>query len=201
MIGIRASNAFDDVQSIRVIVAGAIEEAHVHRALLVQRADSAAHEPSRIDDQRLAVPFAVRPSHPRVGRRPRRTVDVDRTDGTGELRHHQDGVGRLHDLHGIRHVHHARHAGQITLHFGVLAQRVGGVLPFHRKGVRLVRNRAVHDHTCAWRNRVGCAELQDRTRSRFMRLEIPVGRVERLPEPVEIRLSARRARSPVRWRT
>src|SRR5262249_56434703 len=51
--------------------------------------------------------------------------------------------------------------------------------------------------TGARRNGVRGAELQHRTRGRFVRFEIPVGRVECLPEAVEIRLAARGPRSTI----
>ena len=88
----------DDVETIRVVVACAVQEPHVDRSLGVQCAHRAPHEPRGVDDEGVPLPPTVRPSHPRVCRCRVLPVHVDRALRAREFGHHEHHRVRLHDL-------------------------------------------------------------------------------------------------------
>ena len=105
-VGVERGVALDHLQRVAVVIAGAIEPGLFHVV-------------GHVDDERLAVPAADRPSHPRRRRALLLAVHAHDAAGARELVGHQDRVGRLHDLEGIRHVGRARNAGHEALDLGI----------------------------------------------------------------------------------
>src|SRR3954470_8677894 len=104
-----AREPLDDVQLIAVEIAGAIEPGLIVEAL-------------GIDDEALAFPLADRLSHPRIDRWRPWILQIDVTDGARVLVSDEEGALALEDLERLRHVHRARHSGQVALDFGIALQ-------------------------------------------------------------------------------
>src|SRR5213593_218701 len=99
--------AFDHVQILAVVIAGAVEPGFGTLA-------------GYVDYQRIALPTATVPAHPGWGRRLLLPVHTDDPGGAGELICHQDvGAGSLNDLKRKRQVRRARDAGHVTLEFRI----------------------------------------------------------------------------------
>ena len=146
VIGPGPRDAFDDMQAVGMEVSGPVQESRVHGALFVHGPDRSAHEPGAVDDQRLALPAPVRPSHPGIGGRGLLAVHVDGAQGARVLREHDDVLVRLENLNRIRHVHHPRHARQVALDLRVFPQCASRRTPVLRERVGPVGDRAALDH-------------------------------------------------------
>src|SRR5690606_20256451 len=103
----------------------------------------------------------------------------------------QDHVAlALHDLERIRHVRRARNARHVALGLRVRRGPAGTVLLALRERLRLVWNGSADDDALPGRDRGDRPELPEvLDRLRGVALEIPVGRVHRLPYAVQIRLA------------
>src|SRR5579863_1473608 len=105
-VGARGSVAFDYMQGVTMEVPRPVEP-----CLIVKTSD--------VDNERIALPMADRPAHPRIIGTLQLAIHIDGSSGTRELIGHEDVFGSLKDLKRIRHVCGARHARHITLDFGV----------------------------------------------------------------------------------
>ena len=173
MVGACAAIAFDNVQRLAVEVTRAVEPCPV-----VEAGD--------IHDQRFTLPASPRPSHPGVDRRILGFRHAHDPAGAGKFVGYQDRVARLDDLKRMRHVCRAGHTRQVALDLGVERQPVVGVLLLLLRGPRLVRDVVAFDHTGAGRDAERGAKRDQRTLSCRMILDIPVGGVHRLPDPVQV---------------
>src|SRR5207249_2063279 len=151
-----------------------------------------------VNDQRVTVPTSDGPAHPGIGRSLRLAIHIDDARRTGKLVGEQDLLGCLNDLKGKADVGGPWNAWQITLRFGV-ARRVVDV---DRDGMgeplfkiflllrlrpRLIRDLSTLDDALSGRLRPDRAhKLRKGRRPRSMRLDIPIGRVHRLPNSVQI---------------
>src|SRR5438067_784477 len=172
------SVAFDHMQRVAMEIPGPVEP-----GLIVQT--------RHVDDETIALPVADRVPHPTVSRAWRRLVHVDRAGGARILIGHQDDVRTLNNLKRIGHIRGARHARQITLDFRVSDQAVFKVL-FLFRGRRGQVGDIIPLHD-AWPRR-HCADRTEGhhlSRSRRMLLEVPVCRVDSLPDTVQVWFAVR----------
>src|ERR1051326_4803877 len=72
-----------------------------------------------VDDECLAFPMPVRPTHPAVGGRFRRGAHVNDTNRAGVFVRHQNILLRLDDLKRVWQVSSTWYAREITLDLGV----------------------------------------------------------------------------------
>ena len=168
--------ALDDVQRLAVKIAGPIEPCF-------------AVERVHIDDQRVAFPSAARPPHPRIGGAFVFAVHVDCAACAGVFIGHQDMRRRLHNLERVGHVGGSRHARHIALDLGIELQPVRAILLFLRGRPRLIGNLIAFHDAESGRHAEGCAELEHRSLTGGVTLNVPVGGVVGLPNPVEIGLT------------
>ncbi len=164
--------ALRDARAAARIVAGAIEPGET-----VQARD--------VDDERVAVPAAVRPAHPAIERRLFLAVDEHAAERRRELIDDDDVALALQDLERIRHVRRARHAAHVALAFRVvdepiLEARSRSASASGRYGIV-----AAFDDAVPRRHGELCAELEQHRISRDVRLEVPVRRVQRLPHAAQ----------------
>src|SRR5438034_5605657 len=184
--------AFNQMQGVAVKVAGPVEPV-------------LAVETGHVDDQCIAFPAADRMTHVGIVGWALDLIEVDRASGAGKGEGHLNLVRSLHNLEGVGHVHGAWNARQIALQLRVPVNPVLRVLFFDRRRFGCVRDLtiALH-HTDRSRNAAGCAQcehwcrrdldviirvhapLRDRCRTRFVRLQIPMGFVKSLPDSAEI---------------
>src|SRR5688572_18046983 len=131
-----------DRQRLGVVVAGAVEP---------RRVVETVHR----DDQRVAVPLAVRPPHPAVHRRLGVIRHVDDAVRARILVHEQDVLLALDDLERIGHVVRARDARHVALGFRIALRPAGAKLLTLLQRRRRVGNHAVgriHDDALAGRD-------------------------------------------------
>ena len=163
-------------------------------------------EPGHVNDQRIALPVAIRPPHPGIGGRLPMRIHVDGAGSSLVLIDDQYFAGSLENLKWKRHVVGARHARPITLEFRlatVIALRIVGDLHGHplfkvlllfRQRFRAVRNYTAFDNTLPSGSCAPCAQkFGMRSRLSPMRLKVPICRSERLPNPVQVGFAVRRA--------
>ena len=163
-------------------------------------------ERRHIDHQRIALPVAVRPTHPRIGGRFPMRIHVDSARSTLVLVDDQNLRRSLKNLKWKRHVVGARHARPITLEFrlaGVIAMRI--VSDFHGhpflevlllfcESFGTVRNFAALDDALS--TRTGAPRTHDlRMRSglRSVGENVPVRGREGLPNTIQVRFTVRSA--------
>ena len=135
-------------------------------------------------------------------------VHEDRPHGALVFVDHQDLVAVLEDLEGERHVVGARHAGTEALQLRVTrveAVRIVGDLHEHAvlevvllllERLGLIRDGAALDDAHA--RGLGTPRAHDvvvRTGLGVMGFDVPVRRVDRLPDPIQVRLAVFRARA------
>ena len=147
--------AFDYVQRIAMVISRPVEP-------------SPRNEPGGVDDERVTLPVAVRPSHPIVrgsilGSLLFIFLHVDRSQGVRELIYDHDVVCALNNLERKRHVVGARDARPITLKLRVAGRvplligrdvydhSIVGVRFLHRQRLRLVRDFAALHNSLASR--------------------------------------------------
>ena len=161
-------------------------------------------EPGRVEkargvhDQRFPLPMPVRPPHPTIGGSLLVVVHIDGANGARKFVQDHDVLLALDDLEGVRHVRRARHPRQIALDFGIQRQPVSSVLLLFCQRLGLVRKLAPFNDAHSARHRIAGAQLPDQPRRRRMGLDVPIGRVERLPDPVQIGLAVPGAGGPIR---
>ena len=179
------------------MVAGAIEP-----ALIVESVG--------VDDERPSLPASDRLPHPRIDLRRTGVLQINVADGAGILVRDEERRVALEDLKRKRHVCRARNSRQVALDLGIARQPVVLILFLLRLGFRRVRNGPAHDHTHAARNGSDGPEREhlsgghgnDGTRAHrqrracHVRLEVVVGGIQGLPNPVQIGLAIRRAWDP-----
>ena len=154
-------------------------------------------EAGRVDHQRVVFPVSVRPPHPAVGRRVNMVVDVDGPNRARILMHDHDVLLALDDLHRKRHVHPTRHTREVAFDHRIELNRARAVLVPLRQRLRPIGNLVAFHHAETARYRRQRTELSHHARSRRVRLDVPVRRVERLPDPVQVGAPIRRARRPI----
>jgi len=96
---------------------------------------------------------------------------------------------RLKDLEGIGHVGRTRHTRQIALDLWIGGQPAVGVLSLLRGGFGQVGDLVAFDDPFAGGNAERRAERDDRALFRWMILDIPIGRIQRLPDAVQVRFA------------
>src|SRR5215469_5062597 len=106
---------------------------------------------SHVNDQRVAIPTADGPAHPRIGRGLGLTIHIDNARRTGKLVGDQDLFGSFNDLKRQPDIRGSRNPWKIALGFGIAHSvvhlvRSGTDKPFFEiffflgGGPRLVRN-------------------------------------------------------------
>src|SRR5262249_49375689 len=135
-----------------------------------------------VHHQRLALPVAMRPTHPCVDRTFTLVVHVDGSSGARKLVGDQDVLRSLDNLKGKRHVRGPRYTGQVTLHFRVSGQPFLSVLFLFRRGPRLVRDSAAFYNAQTGGNGADRAERNYGSGPRSMTFNVPIGRADRLPD-------------------
>ena len=146
-------------------------------------------EPRRVDHQRFVFPSARGIPHPGVDLRLDFDVHVRDAAGIRVRIREQHVRRRLHDLERVRHVGRPWNSGQVTFDFRVQLHplvRVG-FLFCQRRGP--VGNLVADDNAFAGRNAESCSQLQHRTLSLIVILDVPIGGIHRLPDAVQIRLA------------
>ena len=143
-------------------------------------------EVRHIDDERITFPMAHRPSHPRICGTLQLAVHTDDTAGAGKFVSHHNIRRRLDDLKRIGHIRGTRNAWQITLHFRIQLHPVLSVFLLFFRCPRLVRNLVALDYTRPAGNAESRAESSHRSWGRRMILNVPVGRVECLPNTIQV---------------
>jgi len=158
---------------------------------LVGAQDRRVDERRVLDDQRLVVPAAVLPSHPRVDRRFLRRAHVHDAARVGILIREDDLILVLEDLERVGEVRRARDARQVAAHLRVQLRPVRAVLLTPRERFRRVRNPSADHHAQAGRDGAHGAHLERLLRrgAAALRLQVPEGRVHRLPDAVQVRVS------------
>src|SRR6266516_3461099 len=184
--------AFNQMHGVAVKIAGPVEPV-------------LAVETRHVDDQCIAFPAADRMTHVGIVGWRLDLIEVDRASGTGKREGHLNLVRTLHNLEWVGHIHGARNARQITLQLRVPVNPVLSVLFLDRRRFGCVGNLtiALH-HTDRSGNTAGCAQcehwcrghlgvivrvhapLSDRSRTRFVRLQIPMGFIKNLPDSAEV---------------
>src|SRR4029079_5318713 len=161
--GFRAprSEPLNDMECITVKISRAIEPAEIV-------------EPLGVDDQRLPVPPAVRPSHPAVRGRVGLVGHIDRADRSGELVNEHDVLRALNDLERHALIRRARYTRQVALDLRIEFQPVRVVLLLLLARGWQIRDLAAFDDTESGRHSSSGPELAHRTHARWMRLDVPV---------------------------
>src|SRR5881397_683198 len=183
-IGTGCRDAFDDVQFITMVIADTVEP-----ALII--------EAGRIDDERFAFPMPIRPAHPAIGGSLCRLSHVDGSNRAGVFENHHHDIFALDDLKREGHVHGARDARKIAFDLRIERQPLLIVFFLLRGCSRKVRDFASFDPADSRRHRVLGPESDHTSEIRRMRLKIPVGFIQRLPDAVKIRPSIRCPRSAI----
>nr|ABZ06408.1 hypothetical protein ALOHA_HF4000009L19ctg1g5 [uncultured marine microorganism HF4000_009L19] len=145
-----------------------------------------------VDDQRIVLPATARVAHPKidVALGVRTAIHVDGASDMHILVQNQHTVGKLQNLKRIGHIRDAGHPGHIALGFGVCGPAAVKVLLFFRQRPRLIGNLIpLHD-----------ASPGGHSQSPRMVLNIPRGRVEDLPNALQVGLAVDRAWRRIRWR-
>src|SRR5262245_43097945 len=170
------------------MIAGAVEPGQIVEGL-------------HLDHQRVAVPLAVRPTHPTVHRGLGVPGHVDRAIATGVLVNEKDVVLALDDLKRVRHIGRSREPRHVAFRFRIRLGPSGPVLFPLLQALRRVRDRAVvvDNHALSRRNREKGAELPERGRRGGVTFEIPVGAVDGLPDAIQVRVAGDSSRSRA-WR-
>jgi hypothetical protein len=106
-------------------------------------------------------------------------------------------IRALQNLERIWHVHAAWDAGQVALDFRVQRHALGKIIFFLLERFRPVGKGAPFNNTESRRLGVRGAKLIKWASLRRMRFDIPVGFVDCLPDPVEIRLTIFCARGAI----
>jgi hypothetical protein len=170
-----------------VVVTGAIEPCPIVKG-------------GHIDDERLALPATVGPSHPTFVRGLRRCPHVDDTNRVRVLVRNQNLLLGLDNLKGIRKIGRAWHTREVTLGLRVERRPVRLILLLLGSRCRQIGNLIAFDDAQAWRHDEHRSERGNRTLRRGVPLKIPIRCVEGLPDPVQVGSSVRRPRRPVRRR-
>ncbi len=167
--------ALDHVQRLAMEIAGTIKPGLIVKA-------------RHIDHQRVALPMAVRRSHPAIHRSFPRLAQIDGPNSARVLIGDHDGVRALENLKGIGHVSRSRHARQIAFQFRIGSPAIGKIFLLFRAGCRQIRQRVALDDSNSGRHRADGAQ-GGWSRTWPVRLYIPIGLVESLPNPVQVGLA------------
>src|SRR5213593_2242942 len=185
--------SFDHMQGIAVEIPGPVEPVLARWPL--RREQNGCRESRHIDNQRIALPFAVGPAHPGIDGRLRWFPHIDLAASVGILIDDRQPLLTLtdtgKDLEWIRQIRSAGHTGQMTFQFRIELQAVLVVFLFLFRGPLLIRNPSAFDDAQAWRRCADRAELENRRRSAALAFEVPVCRVEGLPDAAQVRLAVR----------
>ena len=149
-----------------------------------------AYVRSHVDDERLSLPVGPRMSHPRFdGRLEIRTVQINDPARARELVGDQYGLGRLDNLERVGHIGGARHARHVALHGRVALEPMLEIVLLLRPRLGSVGDlAALYDAEPAGHG-TKRGELDDGPHARGMRLDVPVGRAESLPDPIQVRFA------------
>src|SRR2546422_5485589 len=113
--------SFDHMQSIAVEIPGPVEPVLARWTL--RREENGCRESRHIDNQRVALPFAVGPTHPRIDGRLRRFPHIDLAASVGILIDDRQPLLALtdtgKDLKRIRQIRSAWHTGPMTVRLRV----------------------------------------------------------------------------------
>ena len=126
----------------------------------------------------------------------------------------KNGVAALEDLERKRHVGSARHPRQVALDLRVAIEPLLPVLVANFERLGSVRNHAAFNHARAAGHRAHCPEVhhflgghrtvrprpERHCMPRGMCLKVVVGRVQRLPDSIQVGVAVGRARRPIRLR-
>src|SRR5690606_35046831 len=113
-----------------------------------------------------------------------RILEMDRPHGVRVLIRDHHVLIRLEDLERMRHVGRPRDAGHEALHLGIELELARLVLPLPLEGPRLVRDLVAFDDADPRRHGPARAERIERAGPRRVRTDVPVRRLERLPDAV-----------------
>src|SRR3989475_12310231 len=131
-----------------------------------RREKNGCRESRHIDNQRISLPFAVGPTHPRIDGRLRGFPHINLAASVGILVDDRQPLLTLtdtgKDLEWIRRIRSAWHTGQMTLQFRVELQAVLVVLLFLFRGPLLIMNLFAFHYAQAWRRCADRAELENR---------------------------------------
>ena len=144
-----------------------------------------------IHHQRLAFPSSVGGAHPGVDRGLLRLAHVDHAIGARVLVGHKNDARGLYDLKREGHVGGARNPGHITFHFRIEFPAVGKIFLLLREGLGLIGDFAALDDAAPGGNGAERSHLIIRPTVAGMILQIRVCGVERLPDPIEVRMTVR----------
>src|SRR5262245_36266593 len=116
----------------------------------------------------------------------RRAVSEDASARVPEFVRHRDQLGALNDLERERHIGGSWNAGHVTGRLGRICALTPLVVRFLlSESSGLIWNYAALNHTLPRRH----------TQRRVVILKVPRGRIQYLPDAVQIRLAVRRARN------
>jgi hypothetical protein len=168
-------------------------------------------EARHVDDQRVALPTALRPAHPRVARCLVLTVHIDGTNRALVLIHDQDLFRGLKNLEGEGHVIRPGNTRSVALKFRltcVVSMGIIGDLYYHplfevfllfscRPG--LVGNFIPLNDTLAPRlGPPGAHDFRMRAWLGRMGQDVPICRGERLPNPIQVGFAVGRSGGRIR---
>src|SRR4030095_5092978 len=151
-------------------------------------------------NQRFSFPPAIGPTHPTVGRSFGLIGHIDCAKGACKLEEHRDLLRTLDDLERVWHVHGARNARQIALRFRIQTHPVSKVLLPLLQSFRFVGNLTAFNNADARCHGVSRSELPERTWSRGVSFNVPVGLVHALPHAAEIGFAVLRPGRAIRRR-
>ena len=124
-------------------------------------------------------------------------LHIDRPNGTCKFMDDHDVLLALDDLKRKRHIGGTGHAWKITLDRRVTSQSVLVVFSSRRPRVGRVRNLVTHYNSESTRDRGKCTQIPHHTCSRCVWFDVPVCRVQHLPDSVQIRLAIRSLRRAI----
>src|SRR5579864_4319456 len=151
-----------------------------------------------IDHQRVAFPVSDGPAHPRIRGNLRLAIQVDDASGARKFIRDQDLVGSLNHLKRQTDISGARNSRQKAFSLRVAGSVVGldvsgmgepllKVFLLLGRRPRLIGDLAAFDYALPrWFGANGAEEGGKWRHSRGMRLEVPISRVEGLPNAVQI---------------
>src|SRR3989442_6528928 len=155
--------SFDHMQGLAVEIPGPVEPVLARWPL--GREENGCRESRHIDNQRIALPFAVGPTHPRIDGRLRGFPHIDLAASVGILVDDRQPFLTLtdtgKDLEWIRQIRSAWHTGQMTLQFRVELEAVFFVFLFFFSRPLLIKNLFALVDALSWQRRADSRELAD----------------------------------------
>ena len=150
-----------------------------------------------VDHQRFALPVTVGPPHPTIAGRLRRRAHINDANRASVFVSHQNVLLRLDDLKRIREIGGTWHARQITLHLRIQLHPIRLILLLLGGRRRQIRDLIALDDAQAGRHGKDCSERGHGPLGGGMSLQVPIRRVEGLPDSVQVGFSIRGPRRTI----